>query len=208
MDNEKSKNLKTKKTSNINEEKLVNEIDEKKEEITDKNNKSEIVEEKEINEIGKVIKNERKKKLPEEESKKALKQSIWNISVAIIIALYFIFLSLGFKNIERNIFTTDLKVFSISVLVIAIFLFERAYKKENKKIVAYGIELLAIAFFTIALLYICIINPEIFLLSILVMSIISMVYYLIKSLVTYITIKKEYNKQNNELNVVQKEEVE
>ena len=146
--------------------------------------------------------------MPEEESKKIFKQSIWNISVGSIIVLYFIFLSLGFKNIERNIFITDLKVFSIAVLVIAIFLFERAYKQENRKIVAYGLELLAVAFFTITLLYICIINSEIFLLSILIMSIVSIIYCLSKSLVSYIIIKRKYKKENNELKIEKKEEVE
>ena len=146
--------------------------------------------------------------MPEEDSKKLFKQAIWNISVGCVIALYFIFLSLGFKNIEKNAFITDLKVFSVSVLVIAIFLFERAYKKENKEIVAYGIELLAIAFFTITLLYICIINQEVFLISILIMAICSIVYYLAKSLFSYIIVKRKYKKENNELNIEQKEEVE
>ena len=52
--------------------------------------------------------------------------------IGILVVLYFIFLNLGFKNIEKNIFATDLKVFSITILVISIFIFERAYKNKSK----------------------------------------------------------------------------
>ena len=175
---------------------------------TEKEEKTLEVEEKEIGEIGKIIKEERRKKLPDDERTKIIKQSIYNGLIAITISLYFLFLGLGFKNIEKGIFITDLKVFSVSILIIAIFLFEKSYKMENKKIALYGIEVLSIAICTIALLYVCIISQNIFLLITICMAVVSIVYYIIKILLNYILTKRKYNIENNELNVISKEEVE
>ena len=179
---------------------------EKSEEISQiKKEKLEKIEEKEIREIGKIIKNEIKKKMPEEVVNKVVNQVFKNIGILILIIVYFVFLCLGFKNIENNILVTDLKVFSISILFIAIFLFEKSYKKEDRKIAIFGIETLFIAFSTMVLLYIDIINSKIYLNSVLIMTVTFMVYYLIKSLIIYLITKRKYNKENNELNSIKEE---
>ena len=161
------------------------------------------IEEKEINEIGEILKKEIKKKLPEDISREVTKNALCNMGFVIIILLYFIFLILGYKNIERNVFVTDLKVFTLSILAISISLFELSYKKESKKIVLYGIECLVISFATMALLYICIINSEIFLISVLVMAEISIIYYIVKSIINLCYFKIKYKKENSELNVTE-----
>ena len=48
---------------------------------------------------------------------------------------------LGFINIKEEVYNVDLKVFSFITLIIAILLFERAYKKDSGKLCAFGIEL-------------------------------------------------------------------
>ncbi len=43
---------------------------------------------------------------------------------------------------KEEVYNVDLKVFSFIILVIAILLFERAYKKDSGKLCAFGIETL------------------------------------------------------------------
>ena len=208
-----SKIKKDKKEDIKNEEEIVNIEDiinskiDNEEKIENKTSNDNI-EEKEIDEIGKILKEETRKKLPEDMFSKLIKQSLWNISIGILIVLYFIFLNLGFKNIEKNIFSTDLKVFSITSVIMAIFMFERAYKKQSKTLAVHGIEILCVAIVTIALLYVSILKAEIFLQCILIASVVTILYYLIKSFVKYILVKRKNNKENNELNTISKEEVE
>ena len=50
-------------------------------------------------------------------------------------------------NIESSIFIVDLKVFAVSLLAVAIGIFEFAYKKDSGKAAIYGIEILFLAIY-------------------------------------------------------------
>lgn len=76
-----------------------------------------------------------------------------NMVIAILIIVYFVFIDLGYANIEHNVFITDLKVFSISGLCVAITLFEKGYKKDNEGIFLSGIEVFALSFITLVMPY-------------------------------------------------------
>lgn len=56
-----------------------------------------------------------------------------NIAIAIVMVVFLNFIILGFINIENSVFLVDLKVFAVSILAIAIGVFEYAYKKTVEK---------------------------------------------------------------------------
>lgn len=53
-------------------------------------------------------------------------------------------------------------MFSVSMIVISIILFENSYKKENKSLAIFGIEVLILAITNLALMYLYIMKKEIF----------------------------------------------
>ena len=195
----------TKIEKNIKKEITNNKLVENQENSEEKGKQIEEV--KDIKEIGEVIKKERKRKLPEEIQKKIFLKVISNIFVGSIIILFFIFIILGHKNITREVFITDLKVFSVAILIFSIILFENAYKRENKSLGVFGIEILVLAISNIGLLYVCIMNDIIFMKTVLIMAGITIVYYIIKSIIVFLKMKKSYYKENSELSETIEEEV-
>lgn len=151
-----------------------------------------------IQKIEEVIKNN--KKIVNEYTKKINKKVFENIIIAIIFVLYFYFIYLGSQNIESKIYITDLKVFSLGLLTIAIIIFEYSYKKDNGSLSIHGIEVLILAIITLFLVYIysLYINRT-YILIIVSMSIASLIYFLIKSIVVYRKMKKVYYKSKDDI---------
>ena len=115
-----------------------------------------------------------------------------NILVLILVSLYFVFLILGFKNIEGNIYKTDLKVFALCILFLSIILLERAYKKDSGKIAIYGIETIVIAIITLGLIYVNLMMSSNYINIVLIALGVLVVYYIIKTIIMYIRGKKKY----------------
>ena len=129
-----------------------------KEKQEEKNNKIKKAEKLEIQEeVEKELKNN--KKLPKEEQYKLNSIVFQNLCTIIVIMVYFIFLILGFINIEIPVLITDFKVFSLTILALAIIFFEIAYKKDSGKYCITGIEMLVLSLVTVALMYITIMYP-------------------------------------------------
>ena len=105
--------------------------------------------------------------------------------------IYFFFLNLGYLNIESQSFYTDLKVFSISILIITITLFEYSYNHEKIDICIYGIESLVIGIVTLFSIHAFQIYKN-FTIIISFISFITAIYYCIKSLIIYQRGKKQY----------------
>ena len=154
--------------------------------------------------IAKTIEN--KKKLPKEEKRKLYKKMFTNIMIACAITIYLIFVNLGFLNIKPEIFVTDLEVFSISLIVVTIIIFEKAYKKDNDTIAIFGIETLLLAIITLISMYIFKIYPEKYMLFIVCFGILFDIYYIIKSIVTYVIGKKIYRNSVSDVKEIVEEE--
>ena len=77
-----------------------------------------------------------------------------NMLLAIGVIVYFYLINLGYKNIAKDIFITDLHVFSMTILAASIVLFEKSYKNENEILCVYGIEMLVLAILTLFMPYI------------------------------------------------------
>lgn len=157
------------------------------------------------NEVKKDLKT--KNKLPKTEERKLSSVVFENLCVAIAVMIYLFFMILGFINIKEEVYNVDLKVFSFITLIIAILLFERAYKKDSGKLCAFGIETLFLAIVTMGLLYVNIELQNIFLPIAASISMIFAIYYVAKSIYLYSKLKKKYFVDNMR-DIIQKEEKE
>ncbi len=147
-----------------------------------------------------------KQKMPKTQKEKIYKRIFQDILLAIGISIYFIFLNLGFKNIAEEVFAIDLKVFSISILIIAIIFFEYSYKHNKGKTAIYGIEILVLAISTLAASYLLEIYKNSFSIVICIFSLIFLIYYVIKSIRVYKKMKKEYYESLSDIKEIIKKE--
>lgn len=198
--NEKQKDKKkTKKIKNDNEtENLENQISEneleiieKSEEIEEENDKSQlIIQEIDIEEIQNEL--EQHNQISPEDNNKIKHGVLPNIIIALILTVFYIFIELGFKNIETINYIVDLKVFSGICLIISIYLFEKAYKNEKLSSTVYAIEMLVLSIFNFALIYIYYAMNSKYEMIVFGFTVFEAVYYLTKTIVMYIKKKKEY----------------
>ena len=200
---------KTEKKPTRSKKKVVKEIDTKAEveeavkEIDTKLETEEVIEEVEtkkevktvdMQEMQKVLKQEikSKKTVTEEQQKKMNGEVFKNIIIAIAIVLFLNCIILGFMNIESSIFIVDLKVFALSLLAVAIGIFEFAYKKDSGKAAIYGIEILFLALCMLAFIYIDIMLNSKFVIIAVLLTYAIAIYYTAKSIIVYKKMKKQY----------------
>lgn len=164
-------------------------VKEKQEEKSNKIKKTEKLEIQE--EVERELKNN--KKLPKEEQYKLNSIVFQNLCTIIVIMIYFIFLILGFINIEIPVLITDFKVFSLTILALAIIFFEIAYKKDSGKYCITGIEMLVLSLVTVALMYMTIMYPAKYIYIISTVSFTFAIYYVGKAIVLYCKTKKNYS---------------
>lgn len=146
------------------------------------------------------------KKMPKDEKKKIYKKVFANIILGIVVTLYFIGIGIGFLNIDGPTFITDLKVFSLSILAIAIILFEFAYGKDDDKTALYGVEMLFVAIMSLVLLYTCILHKDKFIAVANIVACIGILYYLVKSISIYIREKLKWKKTISDVKEIVAEE--
>lgn len=145
---------------------------------------------------------EKKKKLPEDVQKKINKRIFENLLISIGIMFFNILLIFGFYNIERSVYLKDLKVFSMTLCVLTILIWETAYKKESGKICIWGIETAVVALTTLFCTYVCILQETKYILYLALASYIFAIYYLIKNIKIYKKIKRDYIKSLSDINEI------
>ena len=187
--NKKSTTKKEKPSTQKNKEKIKEEI---VEEPVEENKKS--IEKIDIKKIQETLKKEitAKKVIPKEEQDKMNVEVFKNIAIAIVMVVFLNFIILGFINIENSVFLVDLKVFAVSILAIAIGVFEYAYKKDSGKIAIYGIETLILAFAMLAFIYLDIMCHSNFVIITVLITYTIAIYYTVKSIIIYQKMKKQY----------------
>ena len=122
-----------------------------------------------------------------------------NIILAILIMIYLLFINMGFINIAQDVLVTDLKVFSITLAVLAIVLFERAYKKDSGELAINGIEVLVLAIATLISIGVLTTATAKFQLVIAAVSFLYGAYYTGKAIFEYVREKKKYLKQTSDI---------
>lgn len=145
-----------------------------------------------MSEIEGEIELKARKKLSPELKEIRNKMILKNLWIAIFITIYFLFLSLGNYNIDRAVFTTDLHVFSAAILVLSICLFEKGYKKDDEGIFLNGVEALVVAFVTLIMPYTMFEASQTLHFIASFSFLYFTVYYLIKSFVQAVRLKKKY----------------
>ena len=126
--------------------------------------------------------------------KKEISKTIFkNILALCIIEIFLFFMILGYKNIEPKVLTTDLFVFSGLVIILTIYIFEKAYSKDSGFFALLGIEVMVVSVITLFLPYSYYYFAEPFKnLDKLSMSVF-LIYYIIKCFIIYLrhTIKNK-----------------
>ncbi len=145
--------------------------------------------------------------MEEEKNIQINKELFTNICMAISVMIYYIFINLGYANIELDIFKIDLKVFSMIILGITIILFENAYKKESSKLAIIGIECLILASHTLSAIHVTTIFNFYFKYYILTSSYCFAIYYVLKDIIIYTKERRNYlNSLSDISEIIKKEE--
>ncbi len=147
---------------------------------------------------------EEKRKLPKEVKSKIMSQICDCAVSAIIVYVYFIFLKLGIKNIHQDIYLTDLKVFGMSLAVLAVIFFENAYNHKNSKNIWRGIEILVLAIITMLLQYFVLYLTPNFRIMIPIFAIMYNIYFVFKALMIMYKIKSEYKSNLSDIKEIVK----
>lgn len=194
------KTAKTAKTAKkkIEEPEVVLKEEKKEKELVVKKDIS--IDDEKLEKIQKEI--NKQTKLSKDEKKKINKKIFQNIVMAIGIVVYFIFINLGFNNIEESTYLTDLKVFGAVAIGITIILFEKAYKKDSGELTIYGIEMLIIAICTLLTNYIYKFHYSKYIYIITSIAMLFAIYYVGKSIVIYVKMKNKALKKASDIHKI------
>lgn len=176
-------------------EKIEKEIEEKEkideDNITETKKKKEDIEisEEKLEKIKDELKNGKQKSKSKPKNKKLKKDIIRNVSICIIVAIYFLFISLGVKTIPVTEYIMDLKTFAIFTVIIAVVIFEKAYKKDADYLALHGLEMVVVGIETLVLLNLYSLEHEHFNKVLNWITIGMIMYYTIKSVIIYVKTK-------------------
>lgn len=206
---EEKKEIKTKERKN---KEKIDPIETKKEEkeVKSKENKLAINEKSntEIIDIDKLekIENEIKKQktISDKKMNDINKIVFHNVSIANIVMLYFIFLILAVKFILPETFIIYLQVFSVIMIGITIIVFEKAYKKDSAEYTIHGIEALTLSITTLLSIYIFARYERKFIYIMLTICYLFAIYYVAKSIIIYVRMKKRALKRTKDIHKIVK----
>lgn len=126
-----------------------------------------------------------------EVNEKYLKEIYLNVLKAIIIVLYFFILNLAYENISSEHLELGIEIFTMIFLFISIYIFEKAYKKDDGNLAIQGIEILVLSTYTLTSRHITNKFNFEFKTYSLVASYIFAIYFILKCIVVYTKGRKE-----------------
>ena len=170
------------------QEEVVSEDKEKVANEEPKKKDNEIDQEK-LDKIKDEIKSTKKKIKENPKNKQIKKDIIRNVLIAVVITVYFLFINLGVNAIPATEYVLDLQTLSIFAIIIAIIIFERAYKKDANYLALHGIEMIVVAIETLVILQFYSAESKYFYYVLFGVMLGMVLYYIIKSLVIYIRAK-------------------
>lgn len=183
------------KNNKLNKEKKVNsikneELEEKIESTEKDTSKKEIaINEEQLDKIKDEIKNSKEEKKANPKKQKIKKDIFRNILIAVIVTVYFVFIALGVTTIPVTEYALDLKTFAIFTAIIAIIIFERAYKKDANYLALHGIEMIVVGIETLVILQLYLVESAYFKNVLIGIAIGMILYYIIKSIIIWIRSK-------------------
>lgn len=126
-----------------------------------------------------------------EVNEKHLNKIYLNILKAIIIVAYFLILNLAYEKLSNQYMEIGTKIFTMIFLFIAIYIFEKAYKKDDGDLAIQGIEILVLSAYTLTTKHITNKFNFDFKSYSLVASYIYAIYFILKSIIIYTKGRKE-----------------
>lgn len=138
---------------------------------------------------------EEKRKLPKSVKDEIVVKIFHTLIVAIIIVLYFLTVNLFYYNFEAAQFEVFMKYYALIIIVATVVMFEVGYRKDSIKFAVIGVELLACGILSLYIPYIFLHTTKALRLSIMILPIPVLLYYLFKSLFIYK--KDKFHYQNN-----------
>ena len=151
---------------------------------------------KEIKELEELEKIQKQKALSEEEKQEIKKMAYNNLMNAISIMLFLIILIIIPLFVKKEITTIICKVSSIIILLLSIFLFEVAYKRDDGMLAISGIEILLLSIIVLFAPYGFVRLQSKFLqLS----GAYYAIYYTIKTIIIYVRKRKKYLSEFNDI---------
>ena len=147
-----------------------------------------------------------KKKIPKEVKEKINQVVFKNVTLGIIIFLYFIFINLGYYNITKEVFAVDIKVFSMCLVIVAIVLFEKAYKENNGELAIYGIETLFVALTTLFMQYVYFYQGDTFIKLYMLIPLAFAIYYVSKATILVAKIQSDNQRNISDVKEIVKKE--
>ena len=145
------------------------------------------------------IKERLKMQITKDQKKSLLKRTFLNIIIAISMILYLGILISGKFNIEREMFVTDLKVITISIMFIGIYIIEYAYRKDSIIYALNSFEVIIYGIMNLGIIYILKLYENKFTKAICIFALGIFIYYFCK--IIYINVKNinKYKKDNNDI---------
>lgn len=142
--------------------------------------------------------------MKKEVNEKYLKEIYLNILKAIIIILYFFVLNLSYENVSIEHLEIGIKAFTMIFLFISIYIFERAYKKDDDNLAIQGIEILVLATYTLTTDYITKKFDFNFKSYSLVAAYILAIYFILKCIIIYTKGRKEISDELSDIKEIVK----
>ena len=164
--------------------------------------KEQKIKEENIQKLDEQIK--KSKKIPEEYKKKMNKCLMLNIITLLVMVLYLVSINILSLYLDTDIYLRYLKILSIVFAMIALIYFELSYKKDNEGLFLYGIEILVIGLVTLFANYAYYLFFDRYNRILIGITIIVVVYYIIKILITRKNMEKRYYKEQNDIKEIVK----
>ena len=138
---------------------------------------------------------------------KYLKEIYLNVLKAIVIISYFLMLNLAYQNISSIHLEKGIQLLTIIFLGISIYIFEKAYKKDDGKLAILGIEILILSGYTLTTMHITNKFNFDFKNYSLVAAYIYSIYFILKGIIVYTKGRKELAENLSDIKeIVKKDE--
>lgn len=138
---------------------------------------------------------EKKRKLPKHVKETISTDIFQNLVAAIIIIAYLAVINIIYYTFQTQVFEENMKYLALGLILITVITFEISYRKNSLKFCFIGIELLACGVLSLYIPYIYLHTTQTLRNSIMILPVVLLVYYGIKSFLIFK--QKQFQYQNN-----------
>lgn len=144
------------------------------------------------------------KKIPKDYKKKIRKQILLNLVILIFMVIYLVCINVLFLYLDTEVYLKYIQILSVILGLISVVYFELSYKKDNEKLFLYGTEVLVIGLVTLFSNYACRVFFDTYNKILAPITIVVVVYYIIKIFIIKSKMKKKYFKEQNDIREIVK----